>query len=324
MNRNILITIIAFSLFASCKNSHEGKENAAIGKSDADKMTELFPKPKVEIKTIGIYLYDGYSALDAMGPYSVFTNLMGTKVFFVAKHKGVIYDGGGLRVEVDTSIDEVKHLDVLLIPGGLTETYKQTKDAELLSWIQSIDSSSKYTTSVCTGAWVLGAAGLLKDKEATTHWYGKKILAEDYGAKIQNTRYAHSGKYWTSAGVSAGIDMSLALLNEIAGEKYTKVAMLNLEYDPQPPFKGGSESNSDKGLVETMRGVYDEGMEAVLHPEKTLKNLKVDNVKDLTCGMPLTAGVMDTAHYKGKLYGFCSKECKNEFLKNPAAYLVAK
>ena len=114
MIKNLLIAIICFALFVSCKNGNEEKQI-----NNTTKTTELFPKPKVEIKTVGIYLYNGYSPLDAMGPYSVFTHLMGTKVFFVAKHKGIIEDGMGLKVEVDTSIDEVKHVDVLLVPGGL-------------------------------------------------------------------------------------------------------------------------------------------------------------------------------------------------------------
>jgi transcriptional regulator GlxA family with amidase domain/YHS domain-containing protein len=226
-----------------------------------------------------------------------------------------------LKVQVDTSIDEVKQLDILLIPGGLVETYEQTLDPTLLAWIRHIDGSSKYTTSVCTGAWILGAAGLLKDKEATTHWYGKKRLANDYGAKIQDGRYAHSGKYWTSAGVTAGMDMSLALINDIAGEQYTKAVMLDLEYNPKPPVKGGSEDNTDKELVESIRAMYEGAMDAALHPEKTFKSLKFDNPKDLVCGMPVSVGVVDTAHYQGKLFGFCSTECKREFLKNPSTYL---
>ena len=99
--------------------------------------------------------------------------------------------------------------------------------------------------------------------------------------------------------------------------------MLDMEYDPQPPFKGGSENNTDKDLVKAMRGMYDGGMEAALHPEKIFKNMKFDNAKDLTCGMPLTAGVMDAAYYNGKVYGFCSKECKDAFLKNPSSYVVS-
>lgn len=324
MNKYFLKTIICLTILSSCKNNSQDKAIAAKEKTGADTTTELFPTPNVEIKTIGIYLYDGYSPLDALGPYSVFTHLIGTKVFFITRHKGIIDNGAGLKLQVDTTIDEVKHLDILLIPGGLTQTYREAKDTVLLNWVRSIDSTSKYTTSVCTGAWILGAAGLLKDKEATTHWYGKKILADEFGAKVQNTRYTHSGKYWTGAGVSAGIDLSLALINEIAGEKYTKLAMLGLEYDPQPPYKAGSENNTDKNLVEGMRKLYDQSMQVALHPELGFKGLKFASPKDLVCGMPVAAGVSDTANYKGKIYGFCSTQCKEEFKKNPAAYLTTK
>jgi YHS domain-containing protein len=199
-----------------------------------------------------------------------------------------------------------------------------TKDTVLLNWIKAIDVHSKYTTSVCTGAWILAATGLLKDRDATTHWYGKKILADQFGVNVKDKRFVKSGKYWTSAGVSAGMDMSLALIDEIRGENYAKTAMLDLEYDPQPPFKGGSESNTDKALVDVMRKMYDAAMETVLHPEKAVKNVKFDNAKDFVCGMNVTAGVADTANYKGKVYGFCSTGCKVEFKRNLVLYLVTK
>lgn len=321
MKYKILFILLAFFAFESCKSKTEVK-NQTVNNTEIPVV--VYPKPKVDIKTIGIFLYDGYTALDAMGPYEVFGGMIGTKVFFIGKHKGIIEDARGMKVQVDTSINKVKQLDILLMPGGLNETYLQTKDTALLSWIKAIDANTKYTTSVCTGAWILGAAGLLKDKEATTHWYGKKILAEEFGAKVQNTRYAKSGKYWTSAGITAGMDMSLALVNEIRGEKYTKFVMLNLEYNPQPPFKGGSEENTDKAIVEATRKAYEERLETIKNPENVFKHMHFDNKKDFSCGMPLTAGVGDTAQYKGKVYGFCSKECKDDFKKNPASYVATK
>lgn len=326
--------VLCILMLAGCQTKENtAKENKSAKNKAIEKLgmhgeqmthqqiTQVFSKPKADIRTVGILLYDGYAALDAMGPYAVFGELMGTKVFFVGIHSGTITDGRGMKVQVDASIEQINHLDVLVIPGGLNQTYALTKDQKLLNWIRRIDSTSKYTASVCTGAWILGAAGLLKDKQATTHWYGKKMLADEFGARIQNTRYAHTGKYWTSAGVTAGMDMSLAILNEIAGENYTKAAMLDLEYDPQPPFEGGSESNTDKDLVEAIRAMYDGGMAAVLHPEQKLTAVRFDNEKDFVCSMLVSAGVADTAHYKGKIYGFCSPLCKNEFKKNPVVYL---
>ncbi|MCU0321899.1 MAG: DJ-1/PfpI family protein [Chitinophagaceae bacterium] len=257
-----LFIIITSIILVSCTSKPE-KANTSIKNHD-EVMAEVFPKPKVDIKTVGILLYNGYTTLDAMGPYQVLSEMMGVKVFFIGRTKGLITSMGGMKVQCDTSIAEVKNIDILVIPGGLQQTYAATKDVELLSWIKHIDSTTKYTTSVCTGAWILGATGLLKDKEATTHWYGKKILAEQFGAKIKDSRYVMSGKYWTSAGVTAGMDMSLALLNEIRGEKYTKTAMLDLEYDPKPLYNVGSEKNTDKEIVEMMRAMYDGGMKKVL------------------------------------------------------------
>lgn len=313
----VVLTII----MASCTPNREQK-NMVETAIDTVSTVPLFPSSRVEIKTVGILLYDGFSNLDAIGPYAVFSSLMGTKVFFVGTHKGVVQDARGMKVQVDTSINEVSHLDILLIPGGLQETYELTRDEALLSWIKKIDNTSKYTTSVCTGAWILGATGLLEGKNATTHWYGKKILAENFGANIKDTRYTHSGKYWTSAGITAGMDMSLAILMEIAGEEYTKVVMLDLEYDPQPPIRGGSETNTDKELVETVRAMYDSGMDAILHPEKLNTDIKLENSKDMVCGMAIPASVNDTAYYEGKIYGFCSPMCKAEFKNHPKRYVA--
>jgi len=317
--KKIMIAFAIVMTIASCKNKIE--ETARSTKSHDEQLAEMFPKPKIDVRTVGILLYDGYSTLDAMGPYNVLGELMGTNVFFVGLHRGLIADARGMKVQIDTTIADVKQLDILVIPGGFKETYELTKDTTLLNWIKSIDSSSVFTTSVCTGAWILGATGLLNGKDATTHWWGKKILADEFGAKVQQKRYVRSGKYWTSAGITAGMDMGLALINEIRGENYTKAIMLDLEYDPQPIFKGGSDYNTDTSIVNAMRSMYDMGMEKVLHPVTSYKDIKFDNAKDLFCGMPLNMGVTDTVHYNGKIYGFCSKGCKDGFMQDPASYV---
>ena len=307
--KKIILAAFVIGMMACCKNKTTKVAQTA----------EMFPEPKVKIKTVGILLYDNYAVLDAMGPYHVMSELMGTKVFFVGRHKGLIITGDGLKVLCDTSINEVKQLDILVIPGGLNETYTATKDTALLNWIKEIDVHSKYTTSVCTGAWILAATGLLKDHEATTHWFGKKILKDQFGITAEDKRYVQSGKYWTSAGVSAGIDMSLGLINDIMGEKYTQTVMLDLEYDPQSPVKGGSERNTDKAIVENTRSMYNSAIEPLLHPGSASSKIKIDNNKDPVCGMTLT-GFTDTVQYNGKTIGFCSARCKNGFVKNPTAY----
>ncbi|MFM1856950.1 MAG: hypothetical protein RLZ05_10 [Bacteroidota bacterium] len=316
--KKVIVAVLLITMIAGCKSKIEDSLKQDVGH---EKQTnEMFPSAKKDIQTVGILLYDGYTTLDAMGPYQVLSEMMGTKVFFVGRTRGLIVNMTGVKVLCDTSIAEVKNLDILVIPGGFKETYLATKDTVLLNWIRTIDKTTQYTTSVCTGAWILGAAGLLRDKQATTHWYGKKILADEFGAKVQDQRFVKNGKYWTSAGVTAGMDMSLALVNEIRGEKYTKAVMLDLEYDPQPPFQGGSEEKTDKEIVDNIRSMYDGGMKAALHPDSFYSAMQYENKKDPVCGMSVETGASDTANYIGKALGFCSKGCKDEFKRNPSTY----
>ncbi|MEQ1561017.1 MAG: DJ-1/PfpI family protein [Methyloglobulus sp.] len=214
------------------------------------------PNPNVNVNGIGIYVYDGMFSLDALGPYQVFKTA-GLKTFLIAKKKGNITMSNGLTIAVDKSISEVTQLDVLLIPGGAGGTAMQTIDTEILDWIQKIDQTSIYTTSVCTGAWILGAAGLLEGKDASTHWYRANEMLTKFGADYTGKRWTRDGKYWTSAGVTAGLDMSLALVNHLFGKEYTQAVMLDMEYDPQPPIKGGSVKKSVPIIAQLMRDMYD-------------------------------------------------------------------
>jgi transcriptional regulator GlxA family with amidase domain len=235
----------------------QNTKSDSLGKSHAEKMAIIMKKPKIPIKTIGILLYDGYQTLDAMGPYEVLSGLMGVKVFFIGKQKGLIANQRGLKVQVDASIADVDKLDILVIPGGAVETFQMSQDTTVLNWIKKIDKTTAYTTSVCTGAWILGATGLLKGKNATTNWYRAEEMLKMYGANFKQERWVKDGKYWTSAGVTAGMDMALAIINDLMGEKYTQGVMLNLEYDPKPPLNAGSVKNTDKIVIDMMREMYD-------------------------------------------------------------------
>jgi transcriptional regulator GlxA family with amidase domain len=236
-------------------------------------MTELFGEPRMEIKTIGILVYDGFFTLDAIGPMAVFSELMGTKVFYIGLKKGLVKTGR-TEINVTKTISEIDELDILVIPGGSTATFELTQDTTVLRWIQRMDQKTQITASVCTGAWILGAAGLLEGKKATTHWYRAEEMMKRYGAVYEKKRYTNDGKYWTSAGVTAGMDMSLALVQLIRGDKYVQGAMLDLEYDPQPPIEGGVPEKSDPRVLEMMQVMYDYGMEPLLNKEnKKLEKL---------------------------------------------------
>lgn len=254
-------TLLGTALLAAvcCSDSRTSPTDQSSAATHAELVRE-FSQPKVEIKTVAILLYDGYTSLDAAGPFQVLSGLMNTEVFYVGTRRGLIADQRGTKIQVDRSIDDVEQADILLIPGGTTATVELTRNERVLRWIRKIDSQSVYTTSVCTGAWILGATGLLKDRRATTHWYRAEEMLERYGARFHKQRWVRDGKYWTSAGVTAALDMSLALVQEIRGEKYLQAVMLDLEYDPAPPIRAGSVDTSDPIVLQMMREMYDAGM----------------------------------------------------------------
>jgi putative intracellular protease/amidase len=188
---------------------------------------------------IVIYLYDGMTALDAIGPYEVLRFLPNSTVTFVAKTKGFIKtDSRVLKLEATASIEDISSADILLIPGGAT-TYNQMRDKTVVDWVKKIHSTSRWTTSVCTGSLLLCTAGLLKGIKATTHWASIMTL-RGLGANAQQERMVREGKIITAAGVSAGLDMALSLVALEAGEELAKAIQLAIEYDPKPPFDSGS------------------------------------------------------------------------------------
>jgi putative intracellular protease/amidase len=256
----IITTIIVhllFSVFTWAQKTNP--DSLVIGTADRHKqmMDILFTPTKVPIKKIGILLYDGYNTLDAMGPYHTLAEIMGAKTYFIAKKRGVVKNQRGLEVKVDSSFNDVSSLDILVIPGGAGETFMQTQDTTTLNWIKKIDKTTKYTASVCTGSWILGATGLLKGKNVTSNWYRAEEVMKMYGANYKEGRWVQDGKYWTSAGVSAGIDMSLAIIDDLLGKKYTEAVMLDLEYDPKPPYNAGVPRKTDPLVADMMKEMYD-------------------------------------------------------------------
>lgn len=267
MKIQILVNIfLSIFLFINASAQTPSTEDAA--KKHEEIMKILMTPPKIPIKTIGIYVYDGLNTLDAFGPYHVLSEIMGVNIFFVAKEKGFVKNQRGMQIKVDKSIADVKQLDILVIPGGAKETFMQTQDTTVLNWIREIDKTSVYTTSVCTGGWILGATGLLKDKNVTTNWYRADEIMKIYGANFKQERYVRDGKYWTSAGVTAGMDMALGIMDELMGKKYTQGVMLDLEYDPKPPYKAGSVTNTEPVVVDMMTQMYDMGLQPLFEAEK--------------------------------------------------------
>lgn len=184
---------------------------------------------------IVIVLYKGFTAMDIIGPYEILCRLPGANVVFAATEKGVIdSEYPAMKMVATYSLAEIESADILLVPGSTFAFGQVMQDGEILQHIRRIDATSKWTTSVCTGALILAAAGLLKGKPATTHWAVLDKLSS-FGALPENKRYVHHGKLITAAGMSAGIDMALYLASQIVNDDYSKMLQLILEYYPKIP-----------------------------------------------------------------------------------------
>ena len=200
-------------------------------------------------------LFDGITALDIVGPYEVLQRLPDADVKFVAKTAGPVRtDNGFLALVADHATADVTHADVLVVPGGFA-TRALENDAPLLDWIRSINATTAWTTSVCTGSMLLAAAGLLEGKEATTHWASLERLRE-YGAIPTGRRVVEQGKIVTAAGVSSGIDMALTLTARVAGDDFAQAVQLGIEYDPQPPFDAGAVHKAPAHVVDQLAEMY--------------------------------------------------------------------
>src|SRR5919108_2751059 len=200
---------------------------------------------------IGILIFDRLTALDAVGPYEVLSRLPNASVKFVAAEPGPkTTETGSLSLVADHSLSDVPSPAVVVVPGGFG-TRALLGDEQVLDWIRAAHETSQWTTSVCTGSLLLGAAGVLRGLKATSHWAALDRVRE-FGAEPTSERVVEQGKVITAAGVSSGIDMGLRLAQRIAGDDVAKAIQLGIEYDPQPPFDAGSPDRAPKHVVEAL------------------------------------------------------------------------
>lgn len=208
---------------------------------------------------VAIIVFDGMAALDAVGPYEVMRMMPGVTVTSVSAEPGLKRAAGGLGVVADAALDDVLAPDVVLMPGGPGEA-EVRRDARVLDWLRTTHRTTRWTTSVCTGALTLAAAGLLDGLRATTHWLAMDDLAA-MGALAVSERVVveEQARVITAAGVSAGIDMGLVMAGLVAGDEVAELVQLILEYDPQPPYSSGSPSKAPAGVVERARTARRQG-----------------------------------------------------------------
>ena len=247
-----------------------------------DALMSLSPSPNVRPQLdsnyqylsggIGIMIYDGVNAMDVLGPFQVLSSA-GLMPFLVSvsrdqnnntQYKNTVMANSGLILTTDRTVANTPILDVLVATGGALETVMVAADPDVIQWVQSVHQNTYWTSSVCTGAWVLGAAGLLRGKRATANWYrAGELLTHFKAAPEPSKRYVFDGKIVTAAGVTAGMDMALAMVQKLFaqdlndGRDFTQAVMLDLQYDPKPPVPGGSPRETEPRVFEGMEMMYD-------------------------------------------------------------------
>jgi transcriptional regulator GlxA family with amidase domain len=203
---------------------------------------------------IAIPIFDRLTALDAVGPYEVLSRIPGATVHFIAAEPGPKRtETEMLALMADESLDDLPEPEVIVFPGGYG-TRELMADEHIISWLKHAHEHSQYTTSVCTGSLVLGAAGILNGLQATTHWMALDRLGE-LGATPVTRRVVEQGKVITAAGVSSGIDMALTLVDRMKGPELAQAIQLGIEYDPEPPFDSGSLAKAPPEIVDMVRAV---------------------------------------------------------------------
>ncbi|HEX5959510.1 MAG TPA: DJ-1/PfpI family protein [Hyphomicrobiaceae bacterium] len=209
---------------------------------------------------IGFLVFPNITQLDMTGPYEVLARLPGAEVHLVWKSLDPIAAQGGLRFVPNTTFAACPQLDLICVPGG-PGTTPLMADSEVLDFLRRQAAGARYVTAVCTGALVLGAAGLLAGRRATTHWSAHHLLSA-FGATPVAERVVVDGNLITGGGVTAGIDFALRVVAAISGEEAAKAIQLGIEYDPQPPFDAGSPERAGTAIVERLRQTGAQGQAA--------------------------------------------------------------
>ncbi len=222
---------------------------------------------------IAIILYPGMTALDAVGPYEVFRFIPDAEIRFVSNTpQPIITDSGVLVMGSTHSYDETPNPDIVLVPGSSADTTTAMADRKLTEWLKKAHETSKLTLSVCSGALVLGAAGILEGHPATTHWIAQKSLYSFGAEPRRDERVVKSGKIITGAGVSAGIDLALSVVKELYGQERAEIIQLLIEYDPRPPVDAGHPAKASASVYKIAK---EEMLQAAKNPRNIISVPKI-------------------------------------------------
>lgn len=228
--------------------------------------------PGAPPRTLAVLLYPGFTALDAIGPLQMLgmLHMQGWRVVTVGTSRGPVPTDAGYSIEARVALAELPQVDVLVVPGGLEGTYRAARDTALTHWIARVAPRAQAVASVCTGAWVLAGAGVLQRGDtAATHWLGGEELARA-GVVYTPARVHRSGpggRVWTAAGVSAGLDLGLALTEALGGRALAEHAQLLAQYDPHPPLDAGTPEKAPAEAAR-MRAVHAQLMREIAARER--------------------------------------------------------
>ena len=257
----LIAPVLAASAFFKPALAEEQRSTRAGSENDPDVAAHAGSRLQ-----IGMLLYPRLSALDIVGPHPFFAELSNSEVHLLWKNKDPVASSLGYSIVPTTSIKDCpRDLDVLFVPGGTSGTWALLDDEEILSFLADRGSRARYVTSVCTGSLVLGAAGLLKGYDATSHWKFRDLLPL-FGAKPVEERVVTDRNRITGGGVTAGIDFGLVIASRLRGRQAAEILQLYNEYDPHPPFTAGTPAlapSATKAAVDkALAGAYDQAREA--------------------------------------------------------------
>lgn len=209
---------------------------------------------------IGFLLFDGLTQLDFTGPLQVFNRVPEAAISLIAKSDAPVRTDCGPFILPTHTLETAPDLDLLCVPGGFGVDAVM-EDADQLDFVRRQSEHARYVTSVCTGAFILGAAGLLRGKRATTHWRYHEHLAA-FGAVPVRERVVQDGRFITGGGVTAGLDFAFSVLSQIAGETFAASVQLGLEYDPHPPLDAGRPERASDAIRQAAEARFAPRMQA--------------------------------------------------------------
>ena len=241
----------------------------------------------MSLLNVGFVIFPELTQLDFTGPQQVLARLPQSTMHIVAKSMVPVPSDSGLSLVPTHTFENCPHLDLICIPGGTAGVVRAMGDRETIEFVQRQARTAKYVTSVCTGAFVLGAAGLLKGRRATTHWAFTELLPL-VGATHEKGRVVKDGNLITAGGVTSGIDFGLRLVADIAGEAVAQGIQLGLEYDPDPPFASGHPDSAPDAVKTALFSRYEKARTAFRDSISRLTTVRA--AKELTCPLWVISG----------------------------------